>query len=275
MRPRIPLSELVKWQTLGASWALSVTVAILTLAVGEPVRSQEPTPPAESIADAARNARAHKSTSTKQPRIITNDDLAAPPSVLGASASPAEPSSMNQTEEAEAPKPRTADCDNPDAQRLKMDLSAAQEDQDQIRRDLSYQPVVISGPNLDLKNFKSGYSGLDVNSPPLLQTQPQASARVAEVILEEKVASLKRALTIACESPENAGIQKKLDQAEQDLHFLQRQFALDQATYSSNPNYAQDTAGKAKLDAEQQQIQDLQSEMERLKGELTAPKTNP
>jgi hypothetical protein len=97
---------------------------------------------------------------------------------------------------------------------------------------------------------------------------------VTEVILDEKIASLKNALRIACDSPKEAGIQKKLDLAEQELHLLQREFVLDQTTYYSRTNYAEDIAGKARLDAKQQQIQDLQSEIERLKDQLAASKTN-
>jgi hypothetical protein len=151
-----------------------------------------------------------------------------------------------------------------------MDLLAVQEEQDQIRRELSYQPQVISGSNLDLKNFKPGQSGLDVGGPPLLETKPPIPARLTEVNLEEKIASLKRALRIACDSPKDAGIQMKLDEAEQELNLLQRQFDLDQAAYYSKTNYAADAAGKAMLDGELRQVQNLQSEIERLKDELAA-----
>jgi hypothetical protein len=271
MKARIAPSELAGWQMLGTYWSLSLSLTFLALALGVLTRSQEPVNPAESIADAARNVREHESNSTKHPRIITNDDLGVQYSVPNVSTIPVESSSMNGTE---VPKPQTGECDNPDAERLKTELLVAQGEQDQIRRELSYQPIVISGPNLDLNNFKAGYSGLSFGGPPVFQTQPQAPARVTEVILDEKIASLKNALRIACDSPKEAGIQKKLDLAEQELHLLQREFVLDQTTYYSRPNYAEDVAGKARLDAEQQQIQDLQSEIERLKDELAASKTN-
>jgi hypothetical protein len=264
-------SELLGWRALGTSWTRSLTITILALTLETPARCQEPPHPAESIAEAARNAREHKSNSANHPKIITNDDLGVQYSAPSASASPPESSSMNV---AKVPKPGTPDCDNTDAEGLKRDLLVAQEEQDQIRRELSYQPKVISGHNLDLKNFKPGYSGIDVGAPPLLETQPPIPARVTEVNLEQKIASLKRALRIACDSPENAGIQMKLDQAEQELDFLQRQLVLDQDTYYSRPNYAEDAAGKARLDDKLQQRQYLQSEIERLKGELAARKTN-
>jgi hypothetical protein len=263
--------ELLGWQPFWVSWTCSLTITFLALALGAPARSQEPLRPAKSIVEAARNVREQKQNSTKHLKIITNDDLGGQNSAPSASASPPESSSTNR---AEVLKPPAADCDNPDAERLETDLLVAQGEQDQIRRELSYQPKVISGRNLDLKNFKPGYSGFDVGGPPLLETQPPIPARVTEVNLEQKIASLKRALRIVCASPEDAGIQTKLDQAEQELNLLQRQLVLDQATYYSKPNYAEDAAGKARLDAELQQRQYLQSEIERLKGELAASQTN-
>ena len=155
-----------------------------------------------------------------------------------------------------------------------MNLLAARGEEDQIRRELSYHSVVISNGDVDLKNFKPGYSGIDVGSPPLLQTQPPVPARVTEVNLKEKITSLERALRIACDSPKDAVIQTKLDQAAQELNVLQREFVLDQAAYYSKTNYAEDTAGKARLDAELQQTRYLQSEIERLRGELAASKAN-
>ena len=268
---KIEPSKLLKWRPLAVSSAWSLAVTFFALALGAPVRSQEPPPPAESVAQAARNVREQKSNSMKHPKVITNDDLPGQYSVPSDSTSPPESSPTNGVE---APKPPAAGCDNPDAERLKTDLLAVQEEQDQIRRELAYHPQVISGPNLDLRNFKSGHSGLDVGGPPILEAKPPIPARMTEVNLEEKIASLKRALRIACDSPEDAGIQMKLDKAEQELKLLQREFDLDQNAYYSKANYAADTAGKARLDAEAQQVQNLQSEVERLKGELSVTKPN-
>ncbi|HEY6265975.1 MAG TPA: hypothetical protein VIW93_14330 [Candidatus Acidoferrum sp.] len=233
-------------------------------------RSQEPPLPAGAIAQAARSLREQKPNSTKHPKTITNDDLPMQYSAPSASVSSPEPAS---TKVAEATKP--AECDNEDANRLKADLLAAQEEQDQIRRELSYHPKVISDGDVDMTNFKPGSSGFNVGSPALLQSQPQAPARVTEVIVDEKIASLKRALLIRCQSPKDAEVQASLDQAEQDLKLLQRQFALDQNAFYSSPSYSGDAAGKARLDAEQQQIHSLQSEIEGMKSELEASKANP
>ena len=238
--------------------------ASLTLALSASAQQS-----AESIVDAARNARAQASNSTTRTKIITNDDLGVESPMSSASTNPAEPPSRIQT-----PTPQPAGCHNPDEdERLKQELQATEDELDQIRRELSYDPKVISDGDVDMKNFISGSSGLAFGSPPLSQAQPQAPARLAQVMLEQKITALKEATRIACDSPEDAEIQRKLGAAEQQLKLLQSEFALDQAAYYSKPNYADDTTGKAKLNAEQEQIQSLQSEIERLKDELATSKT--
>ena len=258
-------------QTIAASWTLPLTFASLALALGSPARSQETRPPAESVTEAARNVREHQSNSTTHPKIFTNDELGGPYLAPSASKPSQESSSTEQTE---APKPPAAGCDNPDAENLKVDLQSTQEEQDQIRKELSYNPMANSGGGVDTKNFKPGSSGVNFGGPPLTETEPPVPARITEVDLDQKIASLTRARRIACDSPGNGLIQTKIDQAEQQLSALQREFDLDHSDYYSQTNYAADNAGKANLDAEQQQIQDLQSEIERLKGELAASKAN-
>ena len=247
--------------------------ASLPLALRASARSQQPAEPAESVVDAARNAREQASNSTLRPKVITNDDLGVQSPSPSASANSPKPSSeSNPTAERTA---ESAGCQDPEEDdKLKQDLQETQEELDQIRRGLSYDPKVISDGDVDMKNFKSGSSGLAFGSPPLSQTQPQAPARVTEVMLEQKIAAMKDASRIACDSPEDAEIQRKLDSADQQLQLLQSEFALDQAAYYSKPNYAGDSAGKAKLDVEQQQIESLQSEIERLKDKLAAAKAN-
>jgi hypothetical protein len=253
----------------------SLTIALLALAIAAPARSQDPPPTPEEIAKAAREAREHKANSTEHPKIVTNDNLVVQtvvesPLPVAAPAAPGSPSAK----EAEAPKPKAAGCDNPNAERLQAELLSAQAERDQLRSDLSSQPAVISGGNVDLKNFKPGAAGLNVGAPALLETQSPNPARVQEVTLEEKIASLKKAVKIACDSPEDAGIQAKIDTAEQELNTLLRQLVLDQDAYYSKPNYAGDTAGKAQLDAELAQKQSLESDIERLKAELAASRPN-
>jgi hypothetical protein len=271
MRLRILSLKFVEQRRRWVSWVLSFATLCLALAFGAPARSQAPPLPAPSLAEAARNARQEQSNSTKQQKIITNDDVELQPLLSRASAIPPEASSKK---EAKAPLPGKAGCDNSDAERITAEMRATQEERDQIRSALAYQPKIISDGDVDMQNFKAGSSGIDAEATPLSQTEPVAPARVTEVKLDQKIASLKDALRIACGSPADAGTQRKLDSAEQQLKLLQQEFALDQAVYYSKPNYSEDTAGKDKLDAEQQQIESLQAEIERLKSELPAPKTN-
>ena len=276
MKARIISSELSDRRTPAASWALSLGLTLSVLALGVPARSQEPAKPAESIVDAALNARQRKSNSATPPVIFTNEDIARAPAVPPES-SPKQASvaTAQQANAPTPPTPATTDCHNPNDERLKTELQSAQDELDQLRPELSYNPQAISGSDVDLKNFKSGTSGLAFGSPPLLQSQPQAPARIDEVILEERIASLKEASRIACEPPMEASIQKQIDSAEKELKLVQREFDLNRAAYYSKPNYAQDTAGKATLDAAQQQIESLQSEIQRLKDEIPQSKTNP
>jgi acyl-CoA synthetase (AMP-forming)/AMP-acid ligase II len=67
---------------------------------------------------------------------------------------------------------------------------------------------------------------------------------------------------------EVASVKEQLKEALGDLDLLQRENRLDQDAYYSKPNFASDTAGKQKLDDEQQQINDKRQEVERLKAKL-------
>jgi hypothetical protein len=289
MKARIILSNLAERPVPAPTLALALSLASIVLAVAVPTRSQEPPKRAESIVDAARNARQRKSNSATPPVVFTNDDIAvqSPPPVAAAvtpeqAAVPPEPAPKQanvatplRSVAPAPPAPATTDCDNPNEERLKSELQSAQDELDQLRRELSYNPQAISGADVDLTNFKAGSSGLAFGSPPLQQSQPQAPARIDEVVLEERVASLKEASRIACEPPKEAEIQKRLDSTEKELKLLQREFDLNQAAYYSKPDYAADAAGKASLDAQQQQIESLQSEIQRLKDEIPPPNTSP
>jgi len=63
--------------------------ASLALAVSASARSQEPQQPAESIVNAARNARKQASNSTARTKIVTNDDLSVESPMSSASTNPA------------------------------------------------------------------------------------------------------------------------------------------------------------------------------------------
>ncbi|HEX8880727.1 MAG TPA: hypothetical protein VF749_11890 [Candidatus Acidoferrum sp.] len=67
---------------------------------------------------------------------------------------------------------------------------------------------------------------------------------------------------------EVAVVKERLKDALGDLDLLQRENRLDQDIYYSQPNFAGDTAGKQKLDDEQQKMSDKRQEIDRLKAKL-------
>jgi hypothetical protein len=87
---------------------------------------------------------------------------------------------------------------------------------------------------------------------------PPASKNVSE---EEKSRGILK---------QRVGLKEKIKDAQSDLDLLQREYQLDQDSYLSNPDHANDTAGKERLDAMKQQIANKQQELERMKAELAA-----
>lgn len=73
---------------------------------------------------------------------------------------------------------------------------------------------------------------------------------------------------------EIAAVKERLKDALGDLDLLQRENRLDQDTYYSEPNFASDTAGKQKLDDEQQKMSDKRQEIDRLKAKLADLQTS-
>jgi hypothetical protein len=74
----------------------------------------------------------------------------------------------------------------------------------------------------------------------------------------------------AKDSAELAALKQQVADAQKGLELLQRELALQQDTYISNPDHARDVAGKAKLDAMLQQVGDKQQAVDALKSQLAA-----
>jgi len=174
--------------------AVPLLLVTLALAFALPARSKQSPSNTQSVTEAARNTRERIANSTRHPKIITNDDLQVQYSLPSAAFPP-------QSATTEAPAPPATGCDTPEAKRLKTELQAAQQQLDQLRHELYSQPQIISGNDLDMTNFKPGFSGFNIGAPALLNTQPPIAARVTEVELEDKIATLTKALKLACEYP--------------------------------------------------------------------------
>jgi hypothetical protein len=65
-------------------------------------------------------------------------------------------------------------------------------------------------------------------------------------------------------------LKQQLTAAKKSLDLLQRELALDQDTYFSNPEHDRDAAGKAKLDGVKQRISDKEQEVDVLKTRVAA-----
>ena len=130
---------------------------------------------------------------------------------------------------------------------------------------------VITDDDLD-KTPKPGAEGLNVGAPPKSDSQPPSPAAVAAAEAADQTAAspAKDSSKKAGQDPEITKLKEQIAQAKKELDLLQRERALDQDTFYSNTDYAHDTAGKAKLASEQQQIDDKQQQLEGLKTRLAA-----
>lgn len=231
-----------------------------------------------SVVQAARAARQHVPEFAKPARTFTNDDLPARSSA-GRTSAFALPSSEAANAQFAATQELAAGdsaCYNSSAAlSLAAQLRAAEDQRAELQRDLSPQQPVISGNNLDLRSYHPGSSGIYVGSAPLQESQPEAPARIDIANRDDQIASLKNSLQLACDPPEVAAVQQKLDAVNASLDWSQRQLVLDQDTFYSNPNYARDTQGRAYLAAQQDYIAALASEKDFLAQELASLQPNP
>ena len=129
---------------------------------------------------------------------------------------------------------------------------------------------VITDDDLDRRNFSPGQEGLNVGSPPKLETEPPSPQAVAAAEASDKAAEQGAVKEAGEQDAEIARLKEQVKDAEKDVELARRQAARDQDSFLSQPDYAHDTAGKAKLESEKQQINDKQQEVERLKTRLAA-----
>lgn len=129
---------------------------------------------------------------------------------------------------------------------------------------------VVSDDDLDRKNVKPGAQGLTVDAPAKLETQPPTPGTVAAAETATPSTTDPATTPAPSDDPEIAKLKDSVADAEKDADLLKRELALDQDTYLSNADHEHDTAGKAKLDGLQQQINDKQQDIDRLKTRLAA-----
>lgn len=128
---------------------------------------------------------------------------------------------------------------------------------------------VLTDDNFERKNSPTGQEGLDVGGSPTLETTPPSAKAVAAAEAADE-APQREANEAAELDAKTAKLKLEITEAENGLDFAQRQLALDQDSYFSKTDYARNTAGKAKLDAEKQGISDRQQKIAGLKSQLAA-----
>ena len=129
---------------------------------------------------------------------------------------------------------------------------------------------VISDDDIDNKHVKPGSEGLNVGAPPKSDSEPPNAAAVSAVEAADAAAAAaeKNPPVKPGDDPQIARAKEQVAEAAKELDLLQRGLALDRDSYYSKPDFASDKDGKAKLDAEQQQVSDKQQEVDRLKEHL-------
>src|SRR5262249_13801334 len=147
-----------------------------------------------------------RAKSTKPVRLFTNDDVGGQSLTPEGPGAPVEPASNVA---AQASSSAAEECDNPEVAKLREELQATGQELDRARSEFTDGTPVISGNNLDTKACRPGSAGLSVGAPPTSDSAPPVPARLTALQLEQRIADLNKALSIACDSPEAAEIQLK------------------------------------------------------------------
>jgi len=164
------------------------------------------------------------------------------------------------------PNGQSQDQQSSDAQ--KQSIAEAARRSRQSAKNATKPSKVITDDDLDREYIKPGEQGLTVDAPPKLEVQPPPPDAVAEAAVKLSAPPDPAVAPTPSDDPEIARLKEKIADAEKDADLARRDLALQQDTFYSNPDYVHDTGGKAKLAGLQQQINDKQQEIERLKARL-------
>jgi chromosome segregation ATPase len=138
------------------------------------------------------------------------------------------------------------------------------------KKDAASAKKVITDDDLSTADLKPGDEGLKVSTPKLETESPSPAVVSAEEAADKKAETSPPDDPLKKTDPAKvAQLKAELAQAEEDLKLSQRESQLEQDTVFSNPDYQHDTAGKAKLEELQQQINDKQGLVEQLKARLS------
>jgi hypothetical protein len=233
-----------------------------------------------SITEAARQARERRERSGKAPKVFTNEDLERlsreqrqlrilMPRPRGKPELTFPPFHRRILVNADATQIEAGGCDTSYAAELKLEINALEEQLAALQRETTLPQNPVSNSDWDPQYFRSGQVGLDVGAPPRSDAEPQVPARVAEVQVQGTLEALRKELRALCMPSEAADIQRRLDEAEYNLDWARRKFALDQEAYYQQPASPSGASGNAWLTSEREQVEQLESEVVQLKAQLS------
>jgi len=164
------------------------------------------------------------------------------------------------------PNGQSQDQQSSDAQN--QSIAEAARKSRQSAKNATKPSKVITDDDLDRENIKPGNQGLPLDAPAKLETTPPSPDAVAEAAAELSAPPDPAVVPTPADDPEIARLKDRIADAEKDADLARRELALDQDSFYSNPDWEHDTAGKANLAALQQQINEKQQEVDRLKARL-------
>ena len=146
------------------------------------------------------------------------------------------------------------------------------------KKSAAKQSKIINNEDLDLQYYKPAQEGYNFSAPPGSNTAAPGTVAVAADGADQSAASTnkdsqpntKESEEAAAQDEEIKKLKEQIAKAEDQLKWQQRDFALNQDTVYSNPNYTDLQTGKAKLESEQQVINEMQADIDVLKARLTA-----
>ena len=131
-------------------------------------------------------------------------------------------------------------------------------------------PAPVAAPAPSTEGMPAPSS--EVSTPP--QTAAPETSQPAEGAASSAPAPSAPAPTEKKESADNAAeissTKAQLEALQKELDLLQRELPLARDNFYSKPDYAHDSAGKAKLDALVQQLGDKQQDLDAVKAKLAA-----
>jgi hypothetical protein len=139
------------------------------------------------------------------------------------------------------------------------------------QKDAASAKKVITDDDLSPAQLKPGDEGLKTAAPQLETEAPSPAVVAADEAADKKAEKSPADNPLkATDSAKVAAMKEELAKAEEELKLSQREAALDQDTFYSNPDFQHDTAGKEKLADLQQLISNNQQKVDDLRARLAA-----